>query len=85
MEQGFGSSLYVYEFVLRMSKDNGTRAELEVWADQIRAHFDGQRIPAGVTGLLAASVQEIDLDNAEGEGPDVENALLIAFTGQETP
>lgn len=78
---GYGVS---YLFSLHLSKSGGTNAELEIWADQIRAHFGGRRRPATITDLLAAKVGELVLRSSP-HGGDAECILDVTFVGIKRP
>ena len=73
-----------YVFELYMSKSGGTNAELQVWADQIRAHFGGRRRPSSITDLLSAKVGDMTLRSGE-HGGDAECILEVTFIGINRP
>ena len=73
-----------YTFELYLSKSGGTNAELQVWADQVRSHFDGRKRPSTITDLMAASVGEMILRDGE-HGGDLQCILEVSFIGAHRP
>lgn len=79
-----GGMLVSWVFEVSMVKTGGTTAQLEVWAEQMRAYFDGSKQPAGITDLISSAVRDTVLRTSQ-DGTDVELAMEIAFTGVQRP
>jgi hypothetical protein len=79
-----GGVLATWTFTLVLTKASGTNAEMEALAEQIRAHFDGRKVPASITDMVSSHVGDIVL-RTDRAGGDVEIAMEIGFTGVKRP
>jgi len=79
-----GGYIISYIFELHMTRNNGTNADLEVWAELIRAHFGGRRRPSTITDLLACKVGDTIFRTSE-HGGDSECIIEVTFVGIKRP
>lgn len=79
-----GGILGTWTFTVVMSKAGATNVQMEVWAEQMRAHFDGRKVPASITDMVSSHVGDIVLRTDRSSG-DLELAMEIGFTGVKRP
>lgn len=84
LDDVLGGRMQGHEFDLTLTKADGTRAQLVVWLDQIRAYFEGKPVPSGCN-VVAAYCGEETFDLTPGKGPDVSARIRIGFAGVVRP
>lgn len=80
---GFGASRTGHAYQLVLSKRGGTQADMQRWAEQVRAHFQGYAQPVSVTGLLWVEVLTMDTDVHDRQGDTLALAATLVFHGED--
>lgn len=79
---GLGETGWAYPYRLRLESEDGTRAQLQTAARELKRYFHGARRPL-VAGLLRSEVRGVVMDLHPAEGLAVALEADLVFYGRE--